>query len=85
MGEKIRKSITGNDILEIRMNTSIGQADARAIDLKYHLKCYMKQKRLSEIDDLEDDASSVNEHEVRIRSAELEFFSLLESHICEGK
>ena len=44
-GIKIRNSLSGNQALEIRINTVIDSTDARAINMKYHLKCYTKELR----------------------------------------
>jgi len=81
MGQNISDCIVGYGRLEIKMNTGISGTDARAMDLKYHLKCYVKQKRLSEKNVK---ISIVDSSEVCIRSAELEFVSQLDSHIREG-
>ena len=81
MGQSIRECIKGNQVLEIRMNSAIGNDDARAIDVKYHLRCFSieNRRKLQRLKEKRTDS----QHD-RVSSAEFEFVSLIESYIGGG-
>ena len=81
MSHSISECIKGNQVLEIRMNSAIGHDDARAIDVKYHLRCFTMENRRSQQRLRE---MSTDSQRDRVRSAEFEFTSLVESYICGG-
>ena len=81
MGIKIRNSLSGNQALEIRINTAIDPTDARAIDLKYHLKCYTKELRKKAS---RERGQTTSNRDMSIRLAEYMFISLIDSYLCDG-
>ena len=81
MGIKIKNSVSENQALEIRINKAIDPTDARAIDVKYHLKCYTKELRKKAS---QERGQTTSNRDMSIRSAEYEFISLIDSYLCDG-
>lgn len=81
-GEKIRESVlnSSNEELKVRLNTSINSSDARAIDIKYHLPCYVKNVQRSCVKN----CSLSSTDELLKKSADIETISAVDCQIRGG-
>ena len=88
-GEKLQKTIKASqsDDLRVRLNTAINPSDARAIDIKYHLPCWVKNvdrvlKPNTSHCDPEECEKHCNHNNSAIIAAHIEFFSIINQNDC---
>ena len=89
--EKLQQAIKAgqSDDLRVRLSTAINPSDARAIDVKYHLPCWVKNidrvlKPKTSHDDPEECEKHCNYSNSSIIAPHIEFFSLLKKLLAEG-
>ena len=91
--EKLKSAVdaSGSDTLKVKLSTAIDPKDARAIDVKYHLKCWVTnvdrvlskgQKASTSCTTTQTEAST--EEKQKLALAEIEFFSMLHSLLADG-
>ena len=73
--------VSGNEKLCVKLSTAIDMADAHAIDIKYHKKCWTSNvinitRKRKDI--------SVTHNEAGRAAAEIEFLSLVEGELLDG-
>ena len=86
-GESLNEAInlSGNDVLRVKLSTSVDATDAHAIDIKYHKNCWLRNvtnvlKKAALSDKSCSDSDLVCEAAARI-----EFLAMTESALREGK
>lgn len=91
-GETLRAAVkrSSSDTLQVRLSTAIDPKGAHTIDVKYHLKCWMKnvehvlsRSTKTSTEDEERPQRDSTEHQ-RYVLAETEFFSMLGESLQEG-
>ena len=84
-GLKIQEAVQkgANAELKVRLNTAINTTDARAVDVKYHLACYVKHVQRAKSSPGNEPGNGSNK-ETLIKSAELELLAAVDVQIRSG-
>ena len=82
VGDKLRKAVemSSNDKWKIQLSAALDSKDARAIDIKYHLPCWIQNVQRSQ----EEATDGGQGEENTLQAAEMEFFALLRSLLETG-
>ena len=84
-GLKIQEAVQkgGNAEFKVRLNTAINTTDANAVDIKYHLACYVKHVQRAKASSDNEPGNGSNK-ETLIKSAELELLAAVDVQIRSG-
>ena len=79
--EAVKRS--GNELFIVKLNTALCQDDAHAIDIKYHKNCW--SKHVTNVIRKHQNPSKSNQRKVDEAAAEVEFLTLVEDELLQGK
>lgn len=84
-GESLNEAInlSGNDILRVKLSTSVDATDAHAIDIKYHKNCWLRN--VTNVVKKASLSDKSNSDLVCEAAARIEFLAMTESALREGK
>lgn len=87
VGEKLKKIVeeSSNQKWKVQLSSAIDTSDARAIDVKYHLPCWVKNVQRASKKSDEDTGQILQEKKISIVAADTEFISLVSALLRTGK
>ena len=87
MGKQLQKAVDAskNQTWKVQLSTAITEDDARAIDVKYHLSCWVQNVQQGATSSNEDKEYTQQEANVGKVASDIEFASLVRTLLQAGK
>ncbi|KAL5007722.1 hypothetical protein ScPMuIL_016528 [Solemya velum] len=86
-GKQLQQAVenSSNDKWKVQLSTAISADDARAIDVKYHLSCWVKNVHRGEQTCNKSNERTLDDRNVGIVASDIEFINLVHSLLQNGK